>query len=709
MNRMPSPFVRLKPAARTLTATFLRRALTQTLLPVVALLLCGLIATPLFAQSTAGGTQIQNRASATYSDGGGNNYSTASNTVTVTVSNVSGLVITPDNGTPQSAVAGQQVRFDFVVTNTGNFADQVRFLANGASIRFTGSVDLTSIIAFIDRGAPGGAFQAGTDIDISGNAADVLSPSIAQNATLSVAVQVTMTASAVNGDTVRVTLGDASADNVAADSSANEVRTVASGSVNGLREAVGDASVQIVNDAQLLLTLTAPTGPVPLGSNISYGLNLSNPGARDAQNVTLTNAPAGSNSGVFVIAPIPVGTMLASGQTFPAGTLYTTSPLTVDPTTAVWTTVPPANLADVRRIAFNTGNSLVAGTSATAINFTVTITTTNATTSIFEIADAFARNSIGTQVTDQSGDIVRNGGDGNADFEEDTATGSSAPQFDGVQQQTLLQTTGSVFVGPSGKPNAVGPTNTNDDYTNKSLSAGLAGVAPGGVTTVGQQVLFTNTLRNAGNSNDTFSITVPSASFPPNFTVEISINGGSSYTTVQPGNGTINLPIAFGQTADILVRVTAPAGLEILRAYPVTIRATSTTTTGAFNETINRLYTGFLRLDKTVAVNNTTGVGTATDAVPGADITYTINYSNISVGGGDSDNVQLTASSIVITEDGNATPNNWGTSTLHVVGATDSRGGTITGDVVGSTLLTDSVPTLGANQSGSFTFKRKIK
>ena len=151
------------------------------------------------------------------------------------------------------------------------------------------------------------------------------------------------------------------------------------------------------------------------------------------------------------------------------------------------------------------------------------------------------------------------------------------------------------------------------------------------------------------------------------------------------------------------------AGLEVLRAYQVTVRATSTTTTGAFNETINRLYTGFLKLDKLVAVNNTTGVGAATDAVPGADITYTINYSNISVGGGDADNVQLTASSIVITEDGNLAPNNWGTSTIHVVGATDTRGGTITGDVVGSTLLSDSVPTLGANQSGSFVFKRKIK
>ena len=43
---------------------------------------------------TPGGTTISNQASATYSDGT-NSYSTVSNTVTVTVSNVSGLAITP--------------------------------------------------------------------------------------------------------------------------------------------------------------------------------------------------------------------------------------------------------------------------------------------------------------------------------------------------------------------------------------------------------------------------------------------------------------------------------------------------------------------------------------------------------------------------------------------------------------------------------------
>jgi hypothetical protein len=115
-----------------------------------------------------------------------------------------------------------------------------------------------------------------------------------------------------------------------------------------------------------------------------------------------------------------------------------------------------------------------------------------------------------------------------------------------------------------------------------------------------------------------------------------------------------------------------------------------------------------LRLDKTVSVNNSTGVGGPNDSVPGAVITYTITYTNVSSSGG-TNNITLTATNIVITEDGATLPNNWATYTDHVVGATDSLGGTITGDAVGSNLLTDTIASLGPGQSGVFTFRRQIK
>src|SRR5713226_10211565 len=103
---------------------------------------------------TPGGTTISNQASASYSDGT-NTYNTVSNTVTVTVSNVSGLAITPDAGSNPTVVAGQTaVLFNFTVTNTGNFTDQVRFLASGASVRLVGPGSVTRAVIDVDNSAP---------------------------------------------------------------------------------------------------------------------------------------------------------------------------------------------------------------------------------------------------------------------------------------------------------------------------------------------------------------------------------------------------------------------------------------------------------------------------------------------------------------------------------------------------------------------------
>src|SRR5712664_3471159 len=126
------------------------RAITKLLLRVIAALaLASALGTQLIAQ-TPGGTIISNQASASYSDGT-NNYTTISNTVTVTVSNVSGLAITPDAGGNPTVVAGQTgVIYNFTVTNTGNFTDQVRFLASGASVLVVGPGTITQAVIDAD-------------------------------------------------------------------------------------------------------------------------------------------------------------------------------------------------------------------------------------------------------------------------------------------------------------------------------------------------------------------------------------------------------------------------------------------------------------------------------------------------------------------------------------------------------------------------------
>ena len=393
---------------------------------------------------TPGGTTISNQASATYSDGT-NSYSTVSNTVTVTVSNVSGLAITPDAGGNPTVVAGQTgVLYNFTVTNTGNFTDQVRFMASGASVVVNGPGTITRAVIDVDNS---GTINAG-DTNIKTNGAAVDSANIAQNGNIHVLVEVSVSAGATSGQSVQVVLGDAatggpSFDNQAANSSANEVQTVSASSVNGLREARGDISASVVNDGLLRLTLTAPPGPVNLGSDITYTWQLANNGARDVSGVTLN-----ALTQVYIIAPIPARTVLTAAQTFPAGTLYTTSALTTAPLSATWVSAAPP-LNTVTRVAFPVGATLTAGSSSAPINMVVTVNTgINASIPIDEIGDAFATNFVNSTITDQSGDATSNNGDGNANFNEGYVAGAGH----GVIQQTTLTQVGSVLLGPSGAP-----------------------------------------------------------------------------------------------------------------------------------------------------------------------------------------------------------------------------------------------------------------
>src|SRR6266542_4188263 len=680
--------------------TFMKNQGTPVSTPAIIRLLITMAIAFAFAARTVaqtpGGTTISNQASATYSDGT-NSYSTVSNTVTVTVSNVSGLAITPDAGNNPTVVSGQTgVLYNFTVTNTGNSTDQARFLASGASVRLVGPGSITQAVIDVDNS---GTINGG-DTDVHTNGSDVISANIAQNGSIHVLVEVSVNSGATAGQSVQVLLGDASSgspsyDNQAADSSANEVRTVSTSSVNGLREARGDISASVVNDTLLQLTLTAPAGPVSLGSDITYIWQVANNGVRDATGVTLNGSTQ-----VYIIAPIPARTVLKSGQSFPAGTLYTTSALTTSPLSATWSSTAPSPLSNTTRIAFPVGATLAASSSSSAIDMIVTVNTgIDASTPIDEIGDVFGKNSLVATITDQSGEATSNNGDSNADFNESYVAGLGH----GVIQRTTLTQVGSVLVGPSGAPSATGPTDQNDDYTNKSANTGIAGVAPGGATTASGQLIYVNTIQNTGNSSDTFTIDAPTV--PSGFTVEVSTDGGTNYTTVS-GGGSVSLAIGYASSANINVRITEPSGNTVLTGYDTVIRVTSTVTPAAFNKTIDSLYTGFVRLDKSSSVSNSTGVGGATDPVPGAVITYTVTYTNISSSNGDANCVRLTASNLVITEDGLAGTNNWGTYTINNGTPNDSGSGAVV--TVTATKYTDTVTSLAPGGSALFTFKRSI-
>ena len=234
----------------------------------------------------------------------------------------------------------------------------------------------------------------------------------------------------------------------------------------------------------------------------------------------------------------------------------------------------------------------------------------------------------------------------------------------------IVNSLGSVLIGPSGFPGAFGSgSDTNDDYTNRSVNTGIL-VRPGLNTNASGTTIFTNSVRNTGNADDVFTFTAPA--FTDDFTVEVSVDGGATYDDLSVTSPT--LAVDYNTTETILVRITAPSGIEVLKGYANTIRATSGTTTAAYNETIDRLYTGYLSLAKSQTVTNATGKGdgSLTDAVAGATIAYLVAYDNVSLEDGGNGSAALSARNIVLID---AIP----TNTVFAVGSkTSSLGAGIT-------------------------------
>ena len=94
------------------------------------------------------------------------------------------------------------------------------------------------------------------------------------------------------------------------------------------------------------------------------------------------------------------------------------------------------------------------------------------------------------------------------------------------------------------------------------------------------------------------------------------------------------------------------------------------------------------------------------DTGPGAFITYNITYTNVSTSNGDANCVKLTATNLVITEDGLAAPNNWGSFTTDTSTPSDSGSGVVV--IVSATKYTDTIASLGPGASAVFTFYRLI-
>lgn len=342
-----------------------------------------------------------------------------------------------------------------------------------------------------------------------------------------------------------------------------------------------------------------------------------------------------------------------------------------------------------------------------------------------------------------------------------------------VNPLTLNITPPTILNGPEAQPGAVGPTDNNDDFTNQSVDI-PAGTAPGGTLDPGG-VVFTNTVNNPGTTalrNVLVRPTPPAdpnaADLPDGTQVRITLGNNSGLYEYDRPTNTFNLvsgdPVSIpvlnpGQSLDYTVVVNLPTvGLSTddtdgTPGFPVPIVAfTDNDGSGSFNAgdngniTIDRIYTGYLKLVKEARILNASGnpvsgaPGTFTTdgtvlapaAVPGNRIQYRISYKNISEASTGIGNTVLNANNTVITEDGNASGNTWfGTTPADsptedpiypgnpVGSATATTGGiTITdngGDIeiyvnnVGSVVPSGPLSTTTPVYDGNLTFQRLIK
>ena len=378
-------------------------------------------------------------------------------------------------------------------------------------------------------------------------------------------------------------------------------------------------------------------------------------------------------------------------------------------------------------------------------------------------------------------------------MEVDSGNNNSGTGPDGEVNQFIIDPTANELVnGPDGAADAIGPNDNNDDFTNKSSlvppgqtpdKIDPATGSPDPTTIDPSPVPFTNTVSNGGGAPADISlIPTPPANpgdLPTGSTVTVSFGAdsavytwdGTQFTSTDP---VITVPaVAPGAEVNYGVEVNLPDGTPLstdladptdptqgfVGGFPVPITAfidtnnNGTPDDSVQNITIDRVYTGYLRLDKETRILkgdgpdpiNNDGTFSKEPKTPSKDniIEYRTTYTNISEAQSGTGNVTLDADKVVIEEDGvggntnggSAADNNWALDsdgdniidTSNVVGtAADSNGSNIlffsgnpatttAGDQTGTDANTDVTRYVNEvtnpvepGTNGEFTFQRKV-
>lgn len=481
---------------------------------------------------TPAGTDINNRATVTYEDANGNSYSAQSNESTVTVAEVYAATLVDDG--EKAGAPGETVYFPHTLENTGNAQDTFTI---GATDDDSGD----TYTVYLD--------ENGNGVPDAGEST-ITSHSLNAGEQAELVVAVTVPSGAAAGDTIESTL------TVSSDNGGEVVDQGADGdSTNGTNNDV----VTVSTDAVLQLSKTAV--PDFTDNTITYTLEVKNNGGRAAE-------------GVDIFDPIPANATFAeilsvNGLLASSGDQWLDSAGTLQALPHGYSNPGDADLADVTEPAGEDldGNGATNET-VKGINFRDAQMGVNTTVTIVY--------KVSFDDTLPSGTTIRNtfaaegdlDGDGNPD--------------DPSTSNTTTTTVQQIY--------AVDATDTGDAADD---DATLNDIAKQDSASAGAVVSFANVVRNDGNGNDVFDLTIdpdagasytgtatvpgtPPQAFPAGTLFTFWNETNNTQLTDTNGDSVVDTgSIAAGAERRITVRAQLPAGVSGTGPFVATMKATS--------------------------------------------------------------------------------------------------------------------------------------
>lgn len=560
-----------------------------------------LVASSAFAQTTPAGTQIRNRASATYQDTSGNSYTSLSNEVITIVLPVYGVSILPDDSgetppvTPalaQNAIGGQTMYYSYTLSNSGNDNDSYTIVPLIDAANTTMTLALADVSVYHDVNG-NGVIDVGEPAVSAGGVPGNIGP-LAAGASASLIVTYAVPGTAAAGELAYVGVQGTSVGDAGEVDTRNYHLTT------------------VVSDAVMTANLSGAPALVYDGDQISYSFTGSNVGSATANGVTVASVGL---TGVLIYDVLPTnpatGNPLAifgSPSGAPAGgtVVYLPSGSSTAGSPETWNWSTTAAAGDIA-VGYITSGAIVAGQNY-SFGYQVTVPAgmtpgvLNNTASLL-----YVDNNVATP-------------------DPTTVTSNNAP--------VTVGTIAEVRIGPAGNPGAGTPPNYNDDV--QSVASAYANTT----------VSFTNTVRNDGNTTDAIDVSLDgSSTVPGSWTVLFYQADGVTPLVDTDFDGTPDVgPLAPGASIDVVVHLLIPGTQGAGGPYDAVILATSANDGSKTNLTTDRVVAV---LPAGVDVGNYDGAAGTTNnasvnqnANPGTSVDFALDAIN---NGGSADNFTLSS------------------------------------------------------------------